>query len=115
MSLKGKRVLITGANAGIGKETAAGLAKLGATIVLACRSRERAETAIGELVARGLDKAAFEFVPLDLASLTSVDDLVTALRATGNKFDVVIANGGMMVNEPLKTSAGFEYTFGLFF
>ena len=50
--MKGKIVIVTGANSGIGKATAAQLADMGATVILACRSRERGEAALNELMLR---------------------------------------------------------------
>jgi NAD(P)-dependent dehydrogenase (short-subunit alcohol dehydrogenase family) len=110
-SLAGKVVLLTGGNAGIGKETAAGLAKLGAKVIMACRSQSRADASIAELVARGISPALLEFQPLDLESFASVRALVDSIQSKGYIFDVVIANAGLLIDEPKMTSDGFEYMF----
>ena len=68
--LKGKIVVVTGANSGIGKATARQLADLGATVVLACRCKERAEAALSELSC--VDGRCFDLMMLDLADLDSV-------------------------------------------
>ncbi|KAL5487321.1 hypothetical protein EMCRGX_G019910 [Ephydatia muelleri] len=71
VTLDGKTVIITGANTGIGKETAVDLARRGARVILACRSAEKGEEAVVEVRARsGNDKVVFR--RLDLASLESI-------------------------------------------
>ena len=70
MSLKGKVALITGANTGIGRVTAIELARQGAHVFVACRSRERTEPVLAEIAA--LDCGPAEFLALDLGNLQSV-------------------------------------------
>jgi NAD(P)-dependent dehydrogenase (short-subunit alcohol dehydrogenase family) len=110
-SIAGSLVLITGGNAGIGKETAHGLAKLGAKVVIGCRSKERALAAIADLVARGINPAQLEFEPLDLESFESTRGLVDRLQSKGYVFDIVIANAGLVQEIPTMTRDGFEFAF----
>ena len=81
MSLKGKVVVVTGANIGIGLETAVGVAAQGATTVLACRNQDKAETAAKEVVRRTWELDDVHVVALDLADLVSVsaaaDDILS--------------------------------------
>ncbi len=69
--LRGKVVIVTGANTGIGRETALELASMGATIVLACRSRERTQAVLDEIAQR-YQNARAVFIPLELSDLDSV-------------------------------------------
>ena len=78
--MKGKIVIVTGANAGIGKATAAQLADMGATVVLACRSKERGEAAMNELLCFG--GRCFDLMRLDLADLDNVRAFAAAISAS---------------------------------
>ncbi len=107
-----KTVVITGANTGIGKETAVGLATMGATVVLACRNRAKAETAATEIRSRsGRDDVAL--VDLDLADLDSVAACAKEILDRFERIDVLINNAGMQLKERTLTKQGFEYTFGV--
>jgi len=110
-SMRGKLVLITGANTGIGKETVADLVEMGAKVVLACRSIKKAEEAVAELVGRGLDKSLMEIEQVCLDSFTSLRALTDRLKLKGAVFDVVIANAGLVVGDNRLTEDGFETTF----
>jgi len=70
--LAGKVALVTGANSGLGLETARRLAAAGATVVMACRNEGRAQAAIADVRSTAGDSAKLEFLPLDLCSLKSV-------------------------------------------
>jgi NAD(P)-dependent dehydrogenase (short-subunit alcohol dehydrogenase family) len=113
VSLKGKRILVTGVSAGIGVETARSLAAHGAQVVGAARdfNKAKAATAHGrkEAAANG---GSFELVELDLANLKSVRACADGLRAKGEAFDVVIANAGVMATPFGRTVDGFETQFG---
>ena len=67
----GKTVLITGANRGIGRETTRGLAKMGATTIMACRNLNEANH-VGEVIRRETGNEQIEVVQVDMASLGSV-------------------------------------------
>jgi NAD(P)-dependent dehydrogenase (short-subunit alcohol dehydrogenase family) len=113
VDLKGKRILVTGVSAGIGVETARSLAAHGATVVGAARDLAKAEAATAEVrkdaAAHG---GSFDLVALDLASLKSVRACADELLAKGDRFDVVIANAGVMATPFSHTADGFEAQFG---
>ena len=89
--MQGKRVLITGANSGIGKEAAVALAAQGAQIVMLCRSRQRAEAAQAEIIERsGNDK--LEIVLADFASLASVAEAAETIKQRYDRIDVLLNN-----------------------
>jgi NAD(P)-dependent dehydrogenase (short-subunit alcohol dehydrogenase family) len=113
VDLKGKRILITGVSAGLGVETARALVSHGADVVGAARDLAKAEAATGEVRdAAAASGAGFELIQLDLASLASVRAAADALNADGRRFDVVIANAGVMAAPFGKTTDGFETQFG---
>lgn len=113
LDLKGKRILVTGASAGLGVETCRALAAHGATVVGAVRDiakGQRATAAVQEAAAA--NGGAFSLIELDLASLASVRAAADKLNAAGEKFDVVIANAGVMACPKSQTADGFETQFG---
>jgi NAD(P)-dependent dehydrogenase (short-subunit alcohol dehydrogenase family) len=108
----GKVVVITGANSGIGKETAVALAGMGATTVLACRNPAKAEIAASEIrEATGTDDV--HTVPLDLADLASVRACADELRARWDRIDVLVNNAGGIWSSRSETAQGLEQTFGV--
>lgn len=109
-TLKGKTVLVTGANSGIGFVTAEVLAGMGAHLILACRRREAAEDAMRRIRARHPD-ASLEFLSLDLASLASVREAAAALKSRHEKLHVLINNAGLANVRREVTPDGFERTF----
>jgi NAD(P)-dependent dehydrogenase (short-subunit alcohol dehydrogenase family) len=113
VNLKGKRILVTGASAGIGVETARSLAAHGAHVVGAARDLNKAKTATEQVrkdaAANG---GSFELIELDLANLKSVRACADKLLAKGEPFDVIIANAGVMATPFGHTADGFETQFG---
>jgi NAD(P)-dependent dehydrogenase (short-subunit alcohol dehydrogenase family) len=113
VNLKGKRILVTGVSAGIGVETARALAEHGAQVVGAARDLTKAEAATAQV---RKDAAAgggsFELIALDLANLRSVRACADELLAKGKRFDVIIANAGVMATPFGHTADGFETQFG---
>jgi NAD(P)-dependent dehydrogenase (short-subunit alcohol dehydrogenase family) len=113
VNLKGKRILVTGVSAGIGVETARALAAHGAQVVGAARDLTKAEAATAQV---RKDAAAgggsFELIALDLANLKSVRACADELLAKGGRFDVIIANAGVMATPFGHTADGFETQFG---
>ena len=108
--MKGRVCLITGANTGIGKETALALARQGAKMVLAGRSKERTQKVLDEINNHGGEKAMF--IPLDLGSLDSVREGAAAFLESGLDLDVLINNAGLAGHRGI-TADDFEITFGV--
>jgi len=109
--LNGKVCIVTGANTGIGLETAAALVGQGATVVLACRDESKANAALKEIVARG-GSGIGHVMKLDLASLKSVHAFTEAFQARFNRLDVLVNNAGVMPGRRYTTEDGFEMIFG---
>jgi len=107
----GRTFLVTGANTGIGFETARVLAEQGGRVLLGCRSQERATDAITRIESDVPD-ADLRFIPLDqgdLASVTAAADLV----AEEDRLDVLVNNAGIMMPPRELTADGFESQFGV--
>ena len=113
INLKRKRILVTGASAGLGVETARSLAAHGAQAVGAARDLAKAEAATAQLRREATSNSGrFELVALDLGDLKSMRHCADALLAKGEPFDVVIANAGVMATPFRHTADGFEMQFG---
>src|SRR3984957_9186951 len=111
-SLSGKRVLITGANSGIGYRAALKLVRKGARVMLACRDRSRGEAALRRMQADS-DGIEAEVVLLDLASLASIRGFAAQELALRRPLDLLINNAGVMAPpKRLETADGFELQFG---
>lgn len=110
--MAGRAVVITGANSGIGLETARYLVRANATVIMACRNRDKALRAIGDIRAT---TSTGELVPvdLDLGSLASVRSAADRLRETFGRIDVLINNAGVMALDRGVTEDGFETHFGI--
>uniref|UniRef100_A0A667YAV8 Zgc:153441 n=1 Tax=Myripristis murdjan TaxID=586833 RepID=A0A667YAV8_9TELE len=110
--LHGKTVVITGANTGIGKETALDMARRGARVVMACRDLSKAEQAASEIrQATGNSEVLVRH--LDLSSLRSVRHFSTELRAAEKRLDILINNAGVMMCPKMLTDDGFEMQLGV--
>lgn len=107
--LRGRRILVTGANSGIGLGAVELLASKGATVIMACRTPEKAEKA-AERVRAFAPGAELEITQLDLASLDSVRRCAEAAGASG--VDVLVNNAGVMALPEQKTADGFEIQLG---
>ena len=112
IDLTGQRILVTGASAGLGIETARTLAAHGAQVVGAARDLTKAEAATVAVRVQAKEGGGLDLVELDLASLASVRAAADALLAKGNAFDVIIANAGVMACPRSTTADGFEMQFG---
>ena len=111
--MDGKTVLITGANAGIGKETAINLGRRGARVIMACRDMKRGEDALND-VAEKTGSSKLVLKQLDLASLASVRVLAEDISNSEPELHVLINNAGVMVPSELqKTQDGFEMQMGV--
>ena len=109
-SLLGKNILVTGANSGIGFETARVLARHGAHVVLACRTLARAEEAAARIRARHAE-ANVAPLELDLASFDNIRRAVDDL--TIEHLDVLICNAGLFNSGYQQTEDGLEQTVGV--
>ncbi|QHS52840.1 SDR family NAD(P)-dependent oxidoreductase [Edaphobacter sp. 12200R-103] len=113
VNLKGKRILVTGASAGLGVETSRALVAHGADVVGAVRDLQKGEAATEEVrKAAKSSGGSFQLIELDLADLASVRAAADKLNAKGESFDVIIANAGVMATPFGKTRDGFETQFG---
>jgi NAD(P)-dependent dehydrogenase (short-subunit alcohol dehydrogenase family) len=113
VNLKGKRILVTGASAGLGVETARSLAAHGAQVVGAARDLNKAKGATEQVrTDAAANGGSLELIELDLGNLNSVRACADRLLAKGEAFDVVIANAGVMATPLGHTADGFETQFG---
>ncbi|XP_028276291.1 dehydrogenase/reductase SDR family member 13-like [Parambassis ranga] len=110
VKLRGKTVIVTGSNTGIGKSTALDLAKRGARVIMACRNKEKAEAAAFD-IRRESGNNQVVFMELDLASLKSVRRFAEAFLKTEPRLDILINNAGVI--GPGRTEDGFGLAFGV--
>ena len=108
--MTGRTVLITGGNAGIGKETAVALATAGAQVVFTARDATRGAKALTEIRDRS-GSSTVDVMALDLASFASVRDFVGRWPAEHDHLDVLINNAGLVLNTRRVTDDGNEMTF----
>ncbi len=108
VDLSGRRCLVTGANSGIGYETALALADLGADVVLLCRSRERGVQAADQ-IRKQTGNARVSLEQVDLSDLGSVRGVAT--RLSSGPVDVLVHNAGVLPDARAETDDGLELTF----
>jgi len=108
--LKGKIVLITGATSGIGKETARGLAQLGATIVMATRDVKRGELTKNELI-HSTNNKNIDVLKCDLASFKSIRNFCEEFKTKYDKLHVLINNAGILDFKRRESKDGIENIF----
>jgi NAD(P)-dependent dehydrogenase (short-subunit alcohol dehydrogenase family) len=109
--LSGRTFLVTGANTGIGRATAADLARRGGRVFVACRSAEKGRAAAAEITA-ATGNSDVLFLPLDLADLASVRRCAAEFLARGEPLHVLINNAGVGGARGI-TRDGFELGFGI--
>jgi NAD(P)-dependent dehydrogenase (short-subunit alcohol dehydrogenase family) len=105
---RGTTVLVTGATSGIGRETALGLGRLGADVLVHGRDRERGSRLVADLQDRGSDAM---FIPADFSDLDSVRKLAAAVREGVGTLDVLVNNAGTHFRSGQVSEAGIELTF----
>jgi NAD(P)-dependent dehydrogenase (short-subunit alcohol dehydrogenase family) len=108
----GRTAVVTGANGGLGLETARALAAAGAQVVMAVRNQEKAAEAVAE-IRRGLPDASLEVVTLDLASQASVREAAERILAARDRIELLVNNAGIMGIPERRTADGFEMQFGV--
>jgi NAD(P)-dependent dehydrogenase (short-subunit alcohol dehydrogenase family) len=109
----GRLVIVTGANSGLGYETALELARAGANVIVASRSVAKGQAAVEKIKAQ-IPGAIVIFEPLDLASLVSVAAFAERMKASYQSLDILINNAGVMALPQRQTTAdGFEMQLGV--
>ena len=111
-NLAGRTAVVTGANGGLGLETARALAKAGAHVVMAARDQAKATAAEQEIRASN-PSASLALVPLDLGSLASVRATAATILGTHDTLDILVNNAGLMALPERRTEDGFEMQFGV--
>ncbi|MEV4420179.1 oxidoreductase [Patulibacter sp. NPDC049589] len=110
-SLEGRRAVVTGANGGLGLQTALELARRGAQVTLAVRDVQKGATAVDRITAK-VPGASLAVETLDLADLASVRAFATREDAGGLPLDLLVNNAGIMATPPRLTADQFELQFG---
>jgi protochlorophyllide reductase len=108
----GRTAIVTGANSGLGYETALALAGKGAHVIIASRSTQRGGEAQAQILQQ-FPNASLEVMALDLGSLKSVRAFADAFKATHDRLDLLINNAGVMAPPRTETADGFEMQFGV--
>ena len=109
--MKGKIVLVTGANSGTGKATVAKLADMGAQVVMLCRSEARGKQALDEIMQTPGRDVRLMFC--DLASMASIRAFAAAFNAEYDRLDVLVNNAGVITPNRQETADGLELQFGV--
>ncbi len=109
--MQGKIVLITGANQGIGKASAVALGKLGAQLVLVCRSEAKGRAAIADIEREGAK--GVELLVGDVGSQADVRRVAAEFKARHDRLDVLLNNAGALVTSRRATVDGIEETFAI--
>lgn len=110
--MNNKNILITGATGGIGKESAMGLATMGATVYIVGRNVERGQQAEAE-IRQHSGNDAIHFLPADLSTKEGIHQLVDAVQQRTHQLDVLINNAGGLYGERWLTSDGYEATWAM--
>jgi len=109
VSMAGKTCLVTGANSGIGKETALGLARMGARVVLVCRNQQKGEQALAD-IRDAAGSSHLDLLVADMSSFGSVRALAGQVRQRFPRLDVLINNAGAAVRYRTLSADGIELT-----
>jgi NAD(P)-dependent dehydrogenase (short-subunit alcohol dehydrogenase family) len=108
----GRTAVVTGANGGLGLETARALAAAGAHVVMAARNPEKADAAVAD-IRRTVSDPSLELVALDLASQASIRAAAERILAAHERIDILVNNAGVMGIPERRTEDGFEMQFGV--
>ena len=110
--MRGQIVMVTGANAGIGKITARELARMGAHVIMVARSREKGEAALAEIKST-TGSSQIDLLLADLSSQQSIRQLATDFQARYDKLHVLVNNAGAVFLKRQESADGLEMTFAL--
>ena len=108
--MRGKVAIVTGANSGMGKEISLGLARLGATLVMVSRNRQRGEAARAE-VEQQAGNSSVELLVADLSSQQSIRKLAGEFEAGHDRLHLLVNNAGMSSPRRTETADGLETVF----
>jgi len=110
VDMTGKTSLITGGNSGIGKATALGLARMGATVIIVSRDKERGEVALADIIAKSGNQN-LELMLADMSSQDSVRRLASDFKARHEMLHLLVNNAGVYLTRRITTVDGLESTF----
>jgi retinol dehydrogenase 12 len=108
--MKGKTVVVTGGNSGIGFETAAALATMGARVLVTARNADKGRDAVSAITQRVGREAQVQLVVFDLADLASVRQGASEILEQAPRLDVLVNNAGLVLTERAETVDGYEAT-----
>ena len=111
--MQGKTVVVTGGNSGIGFETAAALAGMGARVVVTARNADKGRAAVAAIGQRLGGDAQVQLVVFDLADLSSVRRGAAEILEQAPRLDVLVNNAGLVLSERSETVDGLEATFAI--
>jgi NAD(P)-dependent dehydrogenase (short-subunit alcohol dehydrogenase family) len=111
--MQGKTVVVTGGNSGIGFETAAALASMGARVLVTARNADKGRAAVAALTQRLSGEGRVQLVVFDLADLASVRQGAAEILDQAPRIDVLVNNAGLVLTERAETVDGYEATFAI--
>ena len=109
--MQGKTVVVTGGNSGIGFETAAALARMGARVLVTARNADKGRAAVAAITQRLDGDGQVQLVVFDLADLASVRQGAAEILEQAPRLDVLVNNAGLVLTERAETVDGYEATF----
>lgn len=112
VDMSGKLCVVTGANSGIGKATALGLAQMGATVVMVCRNAVRGEEALQEIRAKTRSES-LELMMADMASQVSIRQFAENFKQKHQQLHVLVNNAALILGKRAETADGIEMQFGV--
>src|SRR5438093_7144997 len=110
VDMTGKTCIITGGNSGIGKATALGLAKMGATVVIVSRGKEKGEAALADIIAKSGNRST-KLMLADMSSQDSISTLASNFKARHERLHLLVNNAGVYLTRRNTTVDGLESTF----
>jgi NAD(P)-dependent dehydrogenase (short-subunit alcohol dehydrogenase family) len=111
--MQGKTVVVTGGNSGIGFETAAALASMGARVLITVRNADKGRAAVASITQRLQGEGKVQLVVFDLADLASVRRGAAEILEQTPRLDVLVNNAGLVLTERAETVDGYEATFAI--